>query len=150
MKQILIETYAVVRSIKQMISRRDSLAMFSVVGVMTFPGCTGLLNGDESNYTYQITVLNATKTAKSITVTATTDDGETIISANYNLAGREGIATDRFTTVPDRIRVVTEDGQSQEFFYDSTNCPGKNATLTIHLGDEILAAGTCGTVTNVE
>jgi len=107
----------------------------------------GLLNSGENSYTYKIMVLNAIETPTAVSLTARTDAGNLILSEEYTLAAQKGDSTNRFSTVPDQVSVETDRGQSQEFRYDATNCPGDNATISIYFGDEILAAGTCGTIT---
>ena len=130
-----------------MVSRRQFLATAVGSGMVGLTGCMGLLNSGENSYTYKIMVLNAIETPTAVSLTARTDAGNLILSEEYTLAAQKGDSTNRFSTVPDQVSVETDRGQSQEFRYDATNCPGDNATISIYFGDEILAAGTCGTIT---
>lgn len=128
-------------------SRRQFLTTTVGSGLVGLTGCMGLWNSGENSYTYKIMVLNAIETPTAVSLTAKTDAGDLILSEEYTLAAQKGDSTNRFSTVPDQITVETDRGQSQEFRYDATDCPGDNATISIYFGDQILAAGTCGTIT---
>lgn len=130
-----------------MSSRRQLLAAAAGTGIVSLTGCTELLNSSSSDYTYRIMLLNAIERRTTVSLTARTDAGDQLLSEDYTLDAQKGDSTDRFSTAPDQIVVETDRGQFKEFRYDTTDCPGNNATISIYFDNEILAAGSCGTIT---
>lgn len=129
-----------------MVSRRQFLAASAGTGMVSLTGCTRLWSSREKDYTYKIMLLNALEIQTTVSLTVKTDAGDLILSEEYPLDAQKGDSTDRFSTVPDQITVETSRGQSKEFQYDITNCPGNNETISIYFSEDILAAGSCGTV----